>query len=121
MKFKFTGEITIAVLMILILLSFIRPTMLLMPSNLEMMLGLFLIILFLVFFSLVWKEKYADERENFHRLHAGRVSFMVGTSVLVIGIAFQSLSHDVDPWLVYTLILMILAKVGARVYSQLRH
>ena len=120
MKEKFSSEISVSILLVVILLTFIMPTKLLMPVSVEMIILLFLILFSLIFFSLVWKEKFADERENLHRLHAGRVSFLVGSSVLVLGIVLQSLKHDVDPWLVYTLVLMVLAKTISRVYLQVK-
>jgi len=92
-----------------------------MPQSFEMALPIFLIVAFLVFSSLFWKERSKDERENLHRLNAGRISFMIGSAILTLGIIIQSLAHNVDPWLVITLSSMILAKVASRIHSQMKN
>jgi hypothetical protein len=120
-KLSFKSEIVTSVILVIILSLFLRPTSLLMPKTAEMMLPIFLIVGFLVFATLFWKERSADERENLHRLNAGRLSFLVGSTILTLGILVQSTRHDVDPWLIYTLVFMILAKVASRIYSQMRN
>lgn len=112
------SELTASAILVVILFLFIAPTSLSMPASLGPMLAIFLILAFLFFASLIWKEKSADERENLHRLNAGRVSFLFGSSVLVLGILSQSLTHNVDPWLIYTLVIMILVKIISRIYSE---
>ncbi len=89
-----------------------------MPKDIDMMLVLGLIVSFLVFSATIWKEHAADERENLHRLNAGRISFLVGSVVLVMGIASQAMSHNIDPWLVYALIAMVGSKLASRIFSQ---
>lgn len=112
------AELITSLILIIILFLFIAPTSLSMPASLGPMLTVFLILAFLVFAALIWKEQSADERENLHRLNAGRVSFLFGSAVLVLGILIQSLSHNVDPWLIYTLVTMILVKIISRIYSE---
>jgi len=114
----FKSELIAAGILLLILFAFVRPSGLLMPQNFEMMLPIILIVAFFVFTSLFWKEKSRDEREDLHRLLASRISFLIGSTTLTVGIVIQSLSHQVDPWLVVTLSLMILAKATSRVYSR---
>jgi cobalamin synthase len=63
------------------------------------------------------RENANDEREAAHRSFAGRVAFLSGAGVLVLGIAVQSFQHAVDPWLVGVLIVMILGKITARAYG----
>ena len=119
-KAIFKSELYTSVALIIILVLLVKPTKLLMPQSLDMMLPIFLLVAFFVFTTLFWKESSADERENLHRLNAGRISFLIGSSFLTSGIIIQSLQHNVDPWLVYTLVAMILAKALSRIYSQIK-
>lgn len=117
----FRGEIATSLILIAILVLFIRPTNLLMPSTVEMMLPVLLVVAFLTFSSLFWKEKAQDEREANHITKAGRISFFTGSIILTVGVVVQSLRHNVDPWLVYSLVGMVLAKVASRIYSQIKN
>jgi hypothetical protein len=116
---KYKSELITSLILIFILGLFLKPSKLLMPMSSEVMLALFLVVAFLLFAAVFWKEGSGDERENLHKLNAGRISYLVGAAVLVVAIISQSMMHDVDPWLVYTLISMVLAKIGSRVYSQI--
>lgn len=92
-----------------------------MPNAILMMMILCLVVLFSLFAIFVWKEHSRDERESFHKMLAGRTAFLVGTALLVVGIIVQSFKHEIDPWLVITLSLMILAKVIGLIYSRIRY
>src|SRR3989344_3491740 len=59
----------------------------------------------------VLRERVQDEREEVQRAFAGRVAFLAGSAVLISGIALQSMTYEVDPWLVGALIVMAVAKV----------
>lgn len=116
-KINITETIS-AIFLVIILFLLTNTKALLMPENTDMMLLLALIISFLVFSAAIWKESPADERENLHRLNAGRISFLVGSVVLVIGILSQANAHSIDPWLVYALIAMVGSKLISRLFSQ---
>ncbi len=113
-------EVIVAFLLIALLILFLSPVDLLMPMTTGSMSILLIAVLFLIFSALVFREKSRDERENILRMNAGRISFLTGSVIAIIGILFQSVSHNIDPWLVYTVIGMILAKTAARLYSALR-
>ena len=112
------GEIIFSLVLIGLLTIFLLPTKLLMPMSSSVMMILVLIIVFLGFSIFIWKEKAHDEREHLHILNAGRISYFIGCLILICGIIIQSLSHNIDPWLIYTLIVMVLAKILSRFYSQ---
>jgi len=114
------NEIIISVILIGVLLLFLHPSDLLMPMTLEASLVILLVAAFLAFLGLVWKENVRDERDAYHRQHAGRMSFLAGAVILVAGIIVQNYFHNVDPWLVAALIIMIIVKILARLYSQNR-
>ena len=59
----------------------------------------------------VYQEKPADEREEQISQVAGKISYIVGASVLSIGIIVQSLNHELSIWLPVALSSMVLAKL----------
>ena len=113
-------EVTVALVLIALLFLFLSPIDLLMPMTTGAMSVLLVSVVFLVFSALVFREQAKDERENVLKMNAGRISFLAGSIIAVIGILFQSSTHDVDPWLVYTLIGMVLVKTITRVYYSLK-
>lgn len=114
-------EIIIGIIILAILGIFLNPTRLLMPDSVNMMLILALILGFLGFIGLVWREQANDEREAVHMQKAGRISFFVGATILVVGIVIQALHHDVDPWLLYALSGMVLTKLISRAFHSFRN
>jgi uncharacterized membrane protein len=114
-------ELGIAIALVGVLTLFLMPGELLMPKTEETMITVVLAVLFIVFSALVFREGSKDERENVLRMNAGRISFLIGSIIAVIGILYQSLSHNIDPWLVMTLIGMVLAKALSRLYFTLKN
>jgi len=88
-----------------------------MPDMTHMALLVCAVVLFGVFSVFVLMEQAGDEREDMHRYSAGRAAFLVGGAVLIVGIIVQNLSHTLDPWLVWALLGMVLAKSTVRIYS----
>lgn len=117
---SFVVEISVSIGLVAVLGLFLLPGNLLMPKSQETMILVILSVLFIVFTALVFRERSKDERENVLRMNAGRISFLLGSIIAVVGILFQSLSHNIDPWLVLTLIGMVLAKTLTRVYHTLK-
>lgn len=115
---KITSEIFVGALILIILGIFLSHSYLLMPGTMHNILGIGLIIGFLVFIGLVWKEQSSDERDLIHIQKSGRISFFVGTTILVTGIIFQSVKHDIDPWLLYALFGMVLSKIASRIFHK---
>ncbi len=74
-----------------------------------------------IFSVFVLSESALDERDIEHRQVAGRAAFFAGGGVLLLGIIVQTFAHALDPWLVWALLAMIIAKVGARYYSTRYH
>lgn len=118
---KYLKEIIITLLLVVILGALLLPTKLLMPMSMDTMLILGLILFFFIFIAFFWKEKAADEREQIHQMNAGRTSFFIGTGLLLVGIVLQSFRHNIDPWLIYALIGMLVGKLVSRIYSDIRH
>lgn len=122
MKNKFVlNEMIIAGILIVLVLLFLNPFDLLMPPPIVSMLNIFLIAVFGIFAATIWKEHSRDERESLHRMIAGRFAFLVGSGILVLGILVQSITHTVDPWLVYALVGMIIGKIVGLLYGQKKY
>jgi len=118
---KITAEVIMSIIVLGILGIFLNPTHLLMPDSVNMALILGLILGFLAFISLVWRENASDERDELHMQKAGRFSFFIGAAILVTGIVFQALKHEIDPWLLYALSGMVLTKLASRLFHNLRN
>ena len=121
MKNSLTSQVLIAIATLILAILVLNPLHLWMPTMLAMILLAALFVLFCVFAVFVMSEKVIDEREEQHRSTAGRGAFLVGASILVIGIIVQDIQHALDPWLVIALIGMIIGKLAARIYSDRLH
>ena len=121
MKDNFLQEISVSIVLIILLILFLNPFEFWMPPVLLMMMMLGLVVVFALFASFIWRENSRDEREGLHKMMAGRIAFLAGTASLVIGIIVQSLRHELDFWLVFTLGIMILAKIVGLIYGRARY
>ena len=117
MKNNATLEITSAVVLSGIGIYLINPFHVWMPTMLHMMLLGCAIVAFGIFAIFIVREKTTDERDEIHRMLAGRLAFLSGSAVLLSGIVAQSISDNLDPWLVGALVVMVLAKVAAHLWS----
>ena len=120
-KNNFLQEVTVSLVLIILLALLLNPFHFWMPTNVLIAMLVGFMVVFALFASFVWKEGAKDEREILHRMFAGRVAYLVGTGTLVLAITMQCFSHTLDPWLVVTLGLMILAKIGGVVYSKTKN
>jgi hypothetical protein len=103
-----------------ITILFLNPTHLTMPESVQSMLTLGLIVTFLIFAALIFREQASDERESMHRLISGRISYLAGVGTLITGLIIQASMHEIDKWLVIALCVMVLSKLLTRIYSQWR-
>ena len=112
-------ELIIPAVVVLLTIAFLDPFMVLMPEMLLYSLLALLFIVFVGFALLIFKETAEDEREDTHRAFAGRIAYIVGSGVLVLGIMYQVLIlHEVDPILVIALALMTVAKYAGVAYAK---
>lgn len=118
---KTSLEVLFSLPILVILVVFLNPTHLLMPDSLNLMLIIGLIVAFLAFAALLWQERADDERDTSHMQKAGRLSYMVGVATLVAGVVVQAFQHNLDPWLIYALSLMVLSKVLSRIFYRLQN
>lgn len=109
-----------AVAIVAVAILFLNPTHLTMPDSAETMLILGILVAFFIFAAFILREKPRDERESVHILTAGRISYLIGVSTLIIGTISQALSHDIDKWLIFALCTMVLSKLLSRIYLNLK-
>lgn len=121
MKNNLLQEASISGILVILLIFFLNPFDFWMPTALLMMMVLGLVVVFALFASFVWRENHRDEREGLHKMMAGRIAFLVGTALLTLGIIVQSFNHDLDPWLVFSLSGMIVAKIATLVYGRIKN
>ena len=110
-------EVAASFVLVVLLVLILNPLHFWMPMPVHIMILGALAAAFGAIAVFVLRENAVDEREAAHRSFAGRVAFLVGAGMLVIGIALQSLQHAVDVWLVGVLVFMIVAKMAARLYG----
>ena len=111
-------ELINALALVFCAILLLNPFHIWMPN----MVALFVLALILVFFgifaSFLLREQAGDERDVLHRMLAGRNAFLSGSFVLLSGIVVESFSHHtVDPWIVIALVVMIVVKIGSRVWT----
>lgn len=107
--------VTLGLIVIAILL--LNPFHFWMPDMMVMSMLACALVLFAIFASFILREKSIDERDDQHRTLAGRNAFLAGSATLILGIIVQGYSHAVDEWLVIALIVMIVTKIGTRIWS----
>ncbi len=89
----------------------VAPSVVVMPSALQMLLLGIVLILISCFLVFLWREQPDDERELQNQALASRRAYLIGSIVLIIALAVQSLNHDVDPTIPAALFAMIATKI----------
>ena len=116
MKNNYFKQIILSLLLVAFATLLVNPFMFWMPNMFTMMTLILFAVIFFAFAGLIWKESSGDEREDLHKLMAGRIAYLTGSGVIVIAIIVQGWQHMLDPWLVTALTAMVLAKVIALAY-----
>lgn len=120
MKNTLFNEITLSAILVVLAILFLDPFMLWMPDSLVYMLIGGVIVVFAVFAGLTWRERARDERDELHKMLAGRVGYLLGSGVLIAGIVWQTITSHPDPWLVAALVGMVLGKLLGLYYGRTR-
>lgn len=103
-----------ALLVSLVLLSDLTPWMPPMGAMVALLVAAVLLVLFAGF---VMQENGGDERDLLHRLNAGRIAYLSGIGVLTTALVVQGFQHAIDPWVLFALGAMVVAKAVAHYYS----
>lgn len=118
MKNNFS-EILITICLIFITVLLLNPFHFWMPDMMVVGMLILALVLFGTFASFILREKAFDERDVVHQTLAGRNAFLAGTATLILGIIVEGYTHTIDPWLVITLVVMIVAKIATRIWSDI--
>jgi hypothetical protein len=119
MKHDFLKELAAALAFIVLSIALVNPFGVWMPDSAHMLVLALVVVAFGAFAVFVLHESPADEREETHRQEAGHIAYLVGAGLLLCGIVVETLAHMLDPWLVYALVGMILAKAAMHTYDTL--
>ncbi|MDR3571842.1 MAG: hypothetical protein P4L81_06670 [Candidatus Pacebacteria bacterium] len=117
MKNNSIAQLVIAAVLIVVAFLLVNPTGMSMPDSAHMLVLAIAIVACGAYAVFVVAERSGDERDETHKMMAGRTAFLVGGGILLIAIVSQSLAHSLDPWLVAALIGMVLAKASARLFG----
>ena len=117
---SFITEIIISCVLVALSILFLDPGGFFDSMPGYMMASLVLLVCYVLFAAFIWRENGRDEREQFHKMMAGRFAYLAGVGVLVLGIILEELGHSLDPWLVIALSGMVLAKVAGLMYGRIR-
>lgn len=110
-------ETLVTTCLIVLAILLLNPFHFWMPDMMVVVMLAVTLGLFGVFASFILRERMTDERDGLHRTLAGRNAFLAGSGVLTLAIVVQGYTHSVDPWLVITLITMIIVKIMTRMWS----
>lgn len=116
MKNKITKEVVVSLVLVGLAILLLDPFGFLMPDMLLMAVLLIALLSFGILASFVLKEEAFDERDGVNRSLAGRNAFLAGSAVLMLGIVVQGYFHSVSSWLVVALVVMIIVKIGTRLW-----
>ena len=105
-----------AVVLVGLLLLLTDPFMLFMPPMAIVLIMVGVVALMVLWGVFVLYEQARDEREVAHRMHSGRIAYLMGITVLTIAFVVQSLGHALDPWIAAALGVMVISKVVTHFY-----
>ncbi len=94
------------------------PFMYWMPTMPQMMALAISTALLAAWIGFVARETATDEREEKHRMFAGRVAYLLGVASLTVALFVESLAHSLSPWIPITLVVMVVGKLAARWYAE---
>ncbi len=112
------SELSVGLGLLALLYIIFNPWNMFMPGYLVMGLLIGAVVLYITFVTFLWRENHGDEREQFHRLFADRLAYLVGSALLLLGIVIGELRHALDPWLILTLAVMVLTKIAGLIYGK---
>ncbi len=119
MKSTIAKELTVAVAFLILLFVLLNPWSLFMPDYVAMSILVALVVLFAFFANMLWREKGGDEREMLHRMFSDRIAFLSGSVILLIGVIAGELTQGINPWILYTLAAMVVAKAIGLIYTKI--
>jgi cobalamin synthase len=110
-KYKPILDIILLIALVVLLMGTIAPKTLVMTTDVQMLILAIALALLAGFVVMVWREHPADEREIQNQFTASRYAYIVGTSILIVGLTVGSLRHNLDPFIPTALIAMVATKL----------
>jgi uncharacterized membrane protein len=105
----------IVALVLVVLLALLSDAFMVWMSKGLQMITLLTVVVFMVLWAgFIMHERAHDEREAAHIMQAGRIAYLSGILTLTLALVIQGLAHAVDPWISFTLAVMVLSKLAAR-------
>lgn len=89
-----------------------------MPIGTQAVMLVVVAVLICIWAGFVMYETAEDERESFHKMQAGRISYLSGIAVLTVALLVQGYTHTIDPWITTALSVMVVSKLFARLYLE---
>ncbi len=114
-------EIGASIVLALLLITISNP---LNSSSISEYINYWIAISVMVFFGLAFlmcHKSSNDEREQLLLLLGERFGFMAGALILMKGLIIQVIDGLVDPWLLGTFVVMLLAKTLGMIYGKVKH
>jgi hypothetical protein len=116
----FLGEIIVAVVFLTLLFVLLNPWNVFMPTYIEMVILAALAVFFGIFANFIWREKGGDERQQLHSMFADRIAFLTGSGILLVSVIVGELYGQLNPWILFTLAAMVVAKVAGLIYTKIK-
>lgn len=83
-----------------------------------MVISCFLLAFYVIALSLIGEGKQTDERERHHRYVANRSGLLAGTIIISLGIIYQLFNHQLDYWLLASLVGINVVKISSFLYLE---
>lgn len=113
-------ELILSLLLLACAALYLNPMHVYMFTQIQKYILGVLVFVVAFFTAFVVHETSLDERERMHMDIAGRVGYTFGIMMLTIKILVDnSLAKEIDSWIVFTLLVMVLSKVVARVWGRI--
>jgi len=112
-------QIFVASVLVILLVLLTDPLMLWMPETAVTAALLIAVVMLCIWVGLIIVDRADDERELLHRMEAGRFAYILGIITLTLGLLVQGFSHNIDIWIVVTLGIMVISRLGSRLHSDI--
>ena len=119
MKKTFFAESALLAALSVVLILLIDPYNIMMKLMLSGAVLVVLVVLYTVKFIVIFREKPQDERDLAHRFRSSGVSYYTVSILLFIGVLVESLTGDIDSWLVVSLAGLFVSKLVSMVYLEI--
>src|SRR4051812_44938859 len=98
MKKTIFAEATLLAILSMLLLLLVNPLHLMMKIMLSMGVIAAFVILYLIKFFIIWREKPQDERDLEHRFKSSWASYSTVSALLFVGVIVEAFQGAVDTW-----------------------